>query len=98
MEAMEIMVNIMKIYEREKKSKREQLLNGARRYIAKLQESVDILMEFDEKDVDDILEVKRSYEMAGTPCMPATTQHGDKCLVDMNGQLLASQLAEERNQ
>lgn len=86
----------MEILNREKKKREAEIMNAchrsAREYADKIQAAIDILMDFDEKDVDDIRDVKESYEKTGTPCILLTTPKGYQCLIDKDGNLLASNI------
>ena len=85
-----------KIFKREKEVRNSKILleckQSAMRYSDKLKAAIDILLEFDEKLVDDIKEVKDSYERTGTPCILLTTEGGYQCLLDKDGDLLASNI------
>jgi len=63
---------------------------NARQYADKLSSALEMLREFDSKDVDDIYDVKASFEKTGRACILLTTHEGYMCLLDENGKLLAS--------
>ena len=71
--------------------------NSARRYNEKLSSAIELLLEFDDKIVDDIYDVKSSFEKAGTPCVLIHSAYKDfMALVDPDGNLLASSVDEAK--
>lgn len=88
----------MKIFDREKQRRNEDIRNSLRRgamaYGNKISTALDMLMDFDDRQVQDLDEVKRSLEATGTPCIVFTTAQGYQCLLDVNGKLLASHIIE----
>lgn len=86
-------MNILNI-ERKKlndeKSKRS--LSSALDYSDRLQCSIDTLLHFDEKNVDDILDVKEAYIKTGVFCVLSTLNDEYQFLVNESGELLATSI------
>ena len=74
----------------DEKSKRA--LSSAFDYSDRLQCSIDMLLQFDEKNVDDILGVREDYIRAGVFCVLSTINDEYQFLTNESGELLATSI------
>jgi len=90
----------MSILDSEKERLRNEALESTRRgahaYAEKLETALELLLDFDAKRVDDIEDFKRSLEVTGTAGCLMTTKDGYQCLMDVSGELLASNILEAK--
>lgn len=76
--------------EREKKDVLAKARLNALNYADRITSALDLMVEFDDRRVDDINDVKESFEKTGRACILLTTKEGYQCLLDEDGKLLAS--------